>query len=204
MKFNLQSKLGVWALISLLFVGTVPMVGCKTPSQATINKAIGDVENVAGIINTSLVALQADVALFPASDQTAIAPYVTQGLASSALIKSLCASYLSNPSATVLAQISAAFGTLASNGASALINVAQIKDPNSQMIAKGVLAAVATSSAILSAYLATAGVSTPAATTVSLNQMKPYMDRAELARELQVAKNQGLAPRYLTLAQTGL
>jgi uncharacterized membrane protein YozB (DUF420 family) len=158
---------------------------------------------VAGIINTSLVALQADITLFPAEDQAVIAPYVAQGITDSALIKSLCVTYLAAPNAAVLAQISSVFGSLASDGASAILNVAHIKDPNSQMIAKGILAAVATSSAILSAYLATTGVQAAPSTGSSLTQMQKYVNHDVLVRELQVAKNQGVVPQWMTLAQAG-
>jgi hypothetical protein len=188
------------ALLCALMI--VPMTACS-PSQASINTAVTNVGNVMGIVNTSLTALQADIALFPANDQAVIGPYVSKGITDSAAVKSLCATYLAAPSATVLGQISATFSSLAADGASATLAVLQIKNPNSQMIARGIIAAIATALAIASVYLANTGVATPASTTTSMETMKPFVDRAQLASELQRAKNQGIAPQSYTLAQAG-
>ena len=188
------------ALLCALMI--VPMTACS-PSQASINTAVTNIGNVMGIVNTSLTALQADIALFPANDQAVIGPYVSKGITDSAAVKALCATYLAAPSATVLGQISATFSSLAADGASATLAVLQIKNPNSQMIARGIIAAIATALAIASVYLANTGVATPASTTTSMETMKPFVDRAQLASELQRAKNQGIAPQSYTLAQAG-
>jgi hypothetical protein len=180
----------------------VPTTGCA-PSQANINKAVTDIGNVMGIVNTSLTALQADIALFPPSDQAVIGPYVSKGITDSAAVKALCATYLAAPSASVLSQISATFSTLAADGASATLAILQIKNQNSQMIARGIIAAVATALAIASVYLSSTGVAASPSTATSIQQMKAYVDRAQLANALQLAKNQGLAPQSYTLAQAG-
>jgi hypothetical protein len=198
MKFYFHAPI-IAVLIALLIV---PTTGCS-PSQQSINTAVADIGNVMGIINTSLTALQADIALFPASDQAVIAPYVSKGITDSAAVMSLCSTYLAAPSASVLSQISATFSTLASDGASATLAILQIKNPNSQQIARGIIAAVATSLAIASVYLSATGASASPSTTTSIQQMKAYVDRAQMENALQLAKNQGLAPQNYTLAQAG-
>jgi len=81
--------------------------------------------------------------------------------------------------------------------------ILQIKNQNSQMIARGIIAAVATALAIASVYLSSTGVAASPSTATSIQQMKAYVDRAQLANALQLAKNQGLAPQSYTLAQAG-
>jgi hypothetical protein len=71
------------------------------------------------------------------------------------------------------------------------------------MIAQGIIAAIATGLAIASGYLAVTGVSVAPSTQTSLNQMKPYVDRVQLAAALDTAKSQNLVPMNYTLSQAG-
>lgn len=187
----------------LLTISSVAMTGCSKPTQASINTAVADIGNVAGIINSSASSLQAAIAVFPVADQAVLTNLANELVNGSALIKTLSATYLASPSPTVLGQISTAFSALAANGAQALLSVAQIKDSNSQAAAQAILAAIATGLAVLSGYLATTGVSVSASTKSNIEQMKPFLNREFMTQQLQVAKSQGLVPQNATLASVG-
>jgi hypothetical protein len=197
-----QSTLRRWAVVMPMLLATLMMSGC-TVTQAKINTAVTDIANWTPIISTDATALLTDIASFTPSDAVQINKFVATMQTDSAALTALCKQYLASPSSSLLTQIAALVSTLATTDSGALLAVLQIKDANSQNIARGILTTIATALTILSGYLASVHVAVTPAATQALNQMKPYLNRAALAGELQIAKNQGLVPQNMTLAQAG-
>lgn len=180
---------------------TVP-VGC-TVSQAKINTAITDIGNWTPVVASDATALLSDIASFEPADAAQIQSFVTTMNADATALEVVCKQYLAAPSSTLLAQISALVGTLATSDSQALLAVLQVKNPNSQLLAKGILTTIATAVTILSGYLSTIDVTPASTTAAALEQLGPLVDRGALAQELAHAQRQGLAPAGLTLAQAG-
>lgn len=198
-----QSSVGIGIAVMIMSLFLVPITGCGGPSQAQINTAVQDAVNVATIVVTSVNALQADFSLFPASDQAAVAPYVTEILNAGNLIETTGKTYLAAPGASALSQFAAAVSSLATSSSAALLNVAQVKDANSQAMAKAILATIATAAAIVAGYLEVTGAQATPAAHAALEQMKPFMNRQQLSDGLQLAKRQGIAPSGATLEAFG-
>ena len=189
------------ALIGIL-AGTLlgSTTGC-TVSQSKINTVVQDIETWAPVVASDASALLTDIASFDAADAGQIQGFVAVLNTDSAALATACRQYLAAPSATLLTEIAGLVGQLATSDAGALLAVAEIKNANSQMIARGVLTTVATAVTILSAYLQSVNVQPT--NPVALEQLKPYANRATLALALARAQDQDLAPRQATLATFG-
>ncbi len=181
----------------------VPTTGCTKVTQAQINSAVTDVANWAPVISSDATALLSDIASFNPSDAAAIQSAVNTINTDSAALTTACKQYLAAPSSSILTQISGLVSELATTDSQALLSVLQIKDANSQLIAKGILTTIATAVTILSGYLSSINVAVTPVVSTALRQLRPYADRGQLQMALVQAKQQGLAPQNLTLAEAG-
>jgi hypothetical protein len=192
----------IGATLSALLV-CLPLTGC-TVSQAKVNTAVEDIANWSPVVAGDATALLTDIASFAPADAQALQSFVATLNTDSAQLTVLCKQYLALPSPTLLTQIAAMIGALASSDSSALLQLLQIKDPVSQSIAKGVLTTIATAVTILSGYAAATGVGPKPLATAALIQLRPYVDDAVVGRELALAKDQGVVPQWVTLQTIGL
>jgi hypothetical protein len=101
MKFNLQSKLGAWALIAVLMLGIVPTVGCS--GQSVAQQIVGWTP----FIDSALTTLGSVAGSLSPQDSVIIDPVVTALVTSQNLLKNQAQAYLANPTAGVLAQLQA-------------------------------------------------------------------------------------------------
>jgi hypothetical protein len=193
-------QIPIVAILSGLLM-TLP-TGC-TVSQAKINTVVQNIATWAPVIVNDATSLAANVASFDPDDAVIIQKYVTTIQTDGTLLTAVSNQYLANPSPILLAQISSLVSDLATTDSSALLAALQIKNANSLMIAKGVLATIATATVILSTYLTTINVAVTPAAAQSIEQMKPVVNKVTLIGELNKAKTQNLIPENTTLQQFG-
>lgn len=189
--------LSIFVNVLLCFTLCTVPVGC-TVSQTKVNTAVSDVADWTPVIASDATALLTDIASFEPADAAQIQAFVTTLNADSMALQAACKQYLASPSPKLLAQISSFVTTLATTDSQALLAILQIKDPTSQMLARGILTTIATAVTILSGYLSIVNVK-----VAGLESLKPYADHAQLTQALARAKRQGLAPDSVTLAQAG-
>lgn len=191
-------KLLIASLVYLLVV--IPVVGCKTATgtpQSQINTAVQNVETWAPIVATDAAALISSIAQFSSpADAAKLQTLVVQIQQDVTPIQALCAAYLANPSAGILAQITAAINNANTASSSALLAALDIKDPNSQATAKAALAAIATALTILTTYFSAAGQ------PVSITLPAGYkLDKGIVTQALNEAKEQRLLASNVTAEQ---
>lgn len=126
MKFNLQSKLGAWALISLLCLAVVPIVGCNGATVAQ------DIVNWTPTIDASLTTLGSVAAGLAPQDAAIILPVVSGLVAGQNLLSAQAKVYLSNPTAPALQQLQAQALAFQSNVTDAVLNAVKVTNPASQ------------------------------------------------------------------------
>lgn len=194
---KLLKTTGIALLCSLLI--WVP-TGC---SQSKVDTVIQDIANWTPIVVADATALLSDLAGFEAGDAAQIQTFVMTLNTDANTLTTLCNQYLAAPTSTLLNQIAALVGTMATTDASAVLALLQIKNANSQMIAKGILSAIASALTIISGLLSGVGVGLTSAARASLEQLRPYVNRDTLSDQLAVLKSQGLVRQNSTLAQFG-
>jgi hypothetical protein len=158
--FNKLLTIPLMYLLILIPVATVTSVattGCSSNTQAQVNTAVQDIENWAPVVSSDAASLLTAIAQFNSADAAVLQPIVTQIQNDVAPLQALCAAYLANPSAGVLAQITAAVNAANTSVSSALLAALGIKNANSLAIAKAALAGIATALVVLTTYLAATG-----------------------------------------------
>jgi hypothetical protein len=181
---------------------SLPLTGC-TVSQAKINTVIQNIATWTPVISNDVTTLATEIASFDAADAAVIQQYLTTMQTDSDLLTTLCNQYLAAPSTSILNNIATLVSDLATTDSDAFLMVIQIKNPNSLLVAKGVLASIATAVTILSTYLATINVSITPTATQSIHQMAPYVKKVTMAKELNKAKSQGLIDKNISLQSFG-
>jgi hypothetical protein len=172
-------KLGVWALIALL-LGSPFVSGCSgaTVAQDIVNWTPSLQSAVATVDSTAALLAPADAPLFAAA---------TVGFdAASNMLVGQAKAYLTNPSASLLAQLQNQVVTLQQQVNSALLTAGRIVDPASQ---KHALSAIQIVGSVVSAMLALVEtVSSKAAvaqmathSTIKLAAVRPYLDEGRTA-----------------------
>jgi hypothetical protein len=197
MKKDTKLRFLVYPLICLIVaLPVVVITGCSPATQAKVNTAVQDIENWTPVIASDAQALISDLTSFNPNDAAALNSIAAQIQADVAPIQALCQAYLTNPTATVLTQITNLVTASSSLISTGLLQVLNIKDANSQMIAKGVLTTLATAITILDGILAstgqTASIELPANTQLNV---------AMLQRALDQFKSEGNAPPDMTVSQ---
>ncbi len=190
---NLLYKLLVLPLACLLVV--LPVTGCAT-NQANINVAVTDIYKWAPVVSSDATALLTDVASFNPSDAALIQTLITQIQSDVAPLQSLCKAYLAHPTAGVLAQIAAVVNSANTATSSALLASLHIKDPNSQLIAKGILQTIATALTIITTYVTSVGLTAQITLPVGFE-----FDHGMALSSLSGAKSEGLLPNTATESQ---
>jgi hypothetical protein len=172
-------KLGAWALIALLLHLSF-VVGCSGQSVAqnivnwtpTLQNAVATVDSTAALL------APADAPIFAAA---------TVGFdAASNLLVAQAKAYLSNPSASVLAQLQTQVVVLQQQVNASLLQVARISNPNSQQHALVAVQAVGTIvSAILALVQSISGkvavAQMAAQSTIKLATVRPYLNEGNAA-----------------------
>jgi hypothetical protein len=163
MKFNLQSKLGAWALIALLCFAVVPTVGCNGTTVAQ------DIVNWTPTIISAANTIDATVAVLDPANAALILMAGTTFTAAANLVDAQAKTYLANPTATALQQLQAQALAFQANVTTALLQAAKISNPASQQkITVAINAAVTGISAILALITTIKGATvTPASVTAA-------------------------------------
>jgi len=175
---NVTAKLGCWALIALLLLGTT--TGCTAQSVAqnivnwtpTLQSAVATVDATAAVLDPAAVPIfTAATAGFDAASNTLVAQ---------------AKAYLANPSAGVLAQLQTAVITFQQQVNAALLQAARITNPASQQKALADINVVATAvNAILalvnsiSSKVAVAQMAQQS--TIKLASVQPLLDEGSAA-----------------------
>jgi hypothetical protein len=194
----------VWTVTIALLCCTLalPLTACS-PSQAKINSVVQQIDTWTGVLAPDATALLTDIAAFDPGDAAVLQNAVTLINTDAPLLEAACKQYLAAPSASTLAQITAFVGELATADSAGLLQVAQVKNPNSQNTAKEILTTIALGLTIASGLLQTINQAPTVQVKVSLNNMKPFLDRAKVEQAFQMEKDRGLLPRGLTLREAG-
>jgi hypothetical protein len=176
MKFNLQSKLGAWALIALLCLAVVPTVGCSGTTVA---------QDIVNWTPTIISAAQTVDATLAALDPAQAGPIIGVGqtfVAGATLVDAQAKTYLANPSATALQQLQAQALAFQANVSTALLQAAHITNAASQQkILSGLNAAVTGISAILALISTVKGstISPASVTAPKLSSLGPVLDERQ-------------------------
>ena len=172
MKFNLQSKLGAWALISVLMLGIVPTVGCS--GQSVAQKIVGWTPFIDSAVST-LGSLAAQLA---PQDAILIQAGVTAITTGQNLLDKKAQAYLANPTAGVLAQLQAQAVTFQQDVNAAVLAALKITNADSQKRIIAQIQVVLTGATAVLALLQTIKGSTLTipATTVTTAEVLPYLD----------------------------
>lgn len=172
MKFNLQSKLGAWALISVLMLGIVPTVGCS--GQSVAQQIVGWTPFIDSAVST-LGSLAAQLA---PQDAILIQAGVTAITTGQNLLDKKAQAYLANPTAGVLAQLQAQAVTFQQDVNAAVLAALKITNADSQKRIIAQIQVVLTGATAVLALLQTIKGSTLTipATTVTTAEVLPYLD----------------------------
>ena len=197
MKFNLQSKLGAWALIAILTFGLMPTVGC---SGTTVAQNIVNWTPV--IVSTAQTLDSVLVGLSPSpADAVVIATIGTAFTAGANLVANQAKTYLANPGASTLQQLQAQALAFQSNVNTALLEAAKISNSATQQkllsyigeLVTGVTAVLALIQSIKGSTLTPTSETAP-----TLSQVLPLMD--EKKSIALVAKHYG-EPEFVAAYQ---
>jgi hypothetical protein len=196
---NTTAKLGAWALIALLL--PLPFIaGCSgtTVAQDIVNWTPALQSAVATVDSTAALLAPLDAPIFSAA---------TVGFdTASNLLVIQAKAYLSNPTASVLAQIQNQIVTFQQQVNASLLQAAKIADPASQKHALSAVQAVAT---VVTAMLALIqSVSTKAAvaqmaanSSIKLAETQPFLDKSKAAQLVAAHYAEPLSIARIQVAQ---
>lgn len=176
-------KLGAWALIALLGPATmVPMTGCTQQQRITVAQEIVNLTPAAvSAVNTALATASlldpAAASIFSAA--TTGFDTLAQGL------KTMAADYLANPNQTTLALLQSGIVKFQQSVNTSLLQVAGIKNTNSQQIAlvaiNGIATIINTVLGLVQSISTKTQVAAMAAQVhVTLAQVRPLLDQRGL------------------------
>lgn len=137
MKFNLQNKLGAWALISLLCVSLVTITGCKATTVAQ------DIVNWTPALQAAVYTADSAAAMLLPADAVIINAATADFDTVSNELVAQAKAYLANPSASLLGQLQAQVVTFQQQVNGALLASAKIVDAKSQTLVMNAINAVA-------------------------------------------------------------
>jgi hypothetical protein len=170
---KLQSKLGAWALISLVLLATVPTVGCSGSAVAQ------NIVNWTPVIDSSIASLGSVAESLAPQDAALIQPFVTGLVAAQNLMDAQAKTYLANPSLTNLQQLQAQALAFQQNVNTALLSAAKITNSASQQKVLNCLNAGVTGITAILALLQTVNGNTVGPVNVvapKISQVLPLMD----------------------------
>lgn len=170
------AKLGCWALIGLLLMGTMPVMGCNGSQVAQ------DIVNWTPTLQSAVATVDTSAAVLDPGAAPIFAAATVGFDAASNLLVAQAKAYLANPNATILAQLQQAVVTFQQQVNTSLLQAAKIVNPQSQQHALAAINAVGT---VVTAILALVqSISSKAAvaqmtanSTVKLAEVEPYMDK---------------------------
>jgi hypothetical protein len=176
---NSTVKLGVWALIALIL--PLPLMGgcsAKNVAQEIVNWTPALQSAVATVDSTAALLAPADAPIFAAA---------TAGYdAASDMLVAQAKAYLTNPTASVLAQLQNAVVIFQQQVNASLLSAARITNPNSQQHVLNAINAVGTVViailALVSSISSKAAVARMAAqSAIKLAAVRPYLDEGKAA-----------------------
>lgn len=180
-----QAKLGAWLLISVMLMGTMPvMTGCTQQQKISVAQEI--VNWTPTLISTADTVNAAVMALDPAT--ILVLGPITLGINTlGPEFQKAAQAYLANPNMTTLQELQALVTQIQQDTNSALLAAVKIVDPASQATATRNINMLATiANAVLSLV---ESISTKAQVTamsaqvlVTLAEVRPYMDQAAMAQ----------------------
>lgn len=175
------TKLGAWALISLLFVGMAS--GCNATTAAQ------DIVDWTPTVISTANTVGATVSLLAPQDAVIVAAAVAGFDAAAQLFSNQAQTYLNNPNATALQQLQAQVLAFQQNVNLALLQAAKIVDPASQQKIMVAIQGLATALTAVLGLISTIKGNTvsPALLTapvVKTSEVLPLMDRDLVLKEI--------------------
>lgn len=200
-------KLAVWAMISLLMLGT--MTGC---SAATVAQ---DIVNWTPTVVSTANTVSSVVATLDPADALLIKGVTVGFDAAASLLQSQAQTYLADPSATALGQLQAQALAFQQNVNAALLNAARIVDQATQQkvmiaiqgLATALTAILALISTIKGNTLSKQSIVAQHQTSMLMRQVNREMAMAMVASHYRVSQTEASADLdlgYLRLQQAGL
>jgi hypothetical protein len=176
-------RIGALALISLVLVGTLPVVGCNATTAA--EDIVAWTPTVISTANT----VGATVSLLAPQDAVIIAAAVAGFDAAAQLFSNQAQTYLKNPGASALQQLQAQVLAFQQNVNSALLQAAKIVDPASQQKIMVAIQGLATALTAVLGLISTIKGNTvsPAAITapaIKTSEVLPLMNRDLVLKEI--------------------
>lgn len=178
------AKLGVWMLVSVLLMGTMPVIGCTQAQKISVAQEIvtwtPSVVSAAETVGATISLLQPQYAVLIAAS-TAGFDALAKGLQVAAN------DYLANPNQTTLALLQTEVVKFQQNVNISLLQVAQIKDANSQRMALAAINALATVVNTIMGLVQSVSTKAQVAAMasqvhVTLAQVRPYLDEPGMER----------------------
>ena len=173
---NLQSKLGAWALITLVLLASVPAVGCSGTTVAQ------NIVNWTPVIVSTANTIDGVVATLDPANAALITAVGVSFTAAANLVQAQAKTYLANPSLTNLQQLQAQALAFQANVNTALLNAAKISNPGSQQKVLTCLSAGVTGITAILALIQTIKGNTVGPVTVvapKISQVLPLMDEKQ-------------------------
>jgi len=179
-------KVGVWALI--LLTSMIPLqMGCTQQQKITVAQ---EIVNWGPSVTSAVNTISATASLLAPADAPIFATATVGFDALSVGLQAAAKDYLANPNQTTLAFLQTEIVKFQQSVNSSLLQVAGIKDPNSQKLAlaaiNGLATAVNTVLSLVQSVSSKGQVAAMAAQVhITLAQVRPYLDQ----RQMQAAAN---------------
>jgi hypothetical protein len=183
---GVQTHLG--SSIALALICAVTLTGCTPAQQQTTLQIVTEINTHIPEVVAGAQTVAATISALVPADAAVIGVADTAFTTGADLLQALTASYLKNPTASVLAQIQAAITTLEGQINTATLNATGIKNvalQNTVLAAlKGLLTVVTVVFGLLAPTLTTAQlVQLREKNTIHLAKLRPYMDQRVLQQE---------------------
>ena len=179
-----SQKLGAWALVSLLLLGSMATAGCNAQSVAQ------DIVNWTPTVQSTATTVGTVVAGLDPADAILIGVTVTGFNGAAGLLAAQAQTYLNNPSLSALQELQAQALAFQQNVSAALLQAVKISNPLSQQRVLGALQGLTTALTAILALISTVKGNTvsPAAITAmpatKVSQILPLIDRGEAIKQL--------------------
>lgn len=201
-------KLGAWALISLLLLGSMA-TGCSATTVAQ------DIVNWTPTIQSTAATVGQVVAGLDPAEAVIIEAAVTGFNAAAGLLSAQAQTYLNNPGLSTLQQLQAQALSFQQNANIALLQALKVSNPVSQQRLVGAIQALVTGLTAVLALISTIKGNTLSRQTlvapVHVAQLLPYLDRGQTVAMVSAHYQESTAQAstdvdlaYLHLQQAGL
>ena len=184
---NSQAKLGAWMLISLLMLGTMPVIAISGCTQAQRITVAQEIVNWTPVFISTADTVNATVEQLDPASVLILGPITLAVNAFGPQLQIAAQAYLNNPNQTTLQVLQSLVVQIQQSTSAALLAAAKITNPASQALATKNINLIATVIntilALVQSISTKAQVAAMAAQVhITLAQVRPYMDEPALQR----------------------